>query len=145
MEELRLRAKEKELLGCSIFGDSLTAAASLSPLAMALLCMPGKGNMGLNRLLDMRLDIGIEEGGKQDQAEQPLYYSERRKTLLSPRGHLVPNKVVEWRMGKGLFQLVVQSKEMHLQGCLQAAWKPHTQLGVCNRKATVRYWSRVAL
>ena len=64
VEELRLRAKgdcEKELFGCSFFGDSFTA--SLRPFAMVL-CMPGKGNMGLNRLLDMRLDIGIEEGGR---------------------------------------------------------------------------------
>ena len=50
-------------------------------------------------------------GGEQDQEEQPLIYSENRKTLLSPCGHLGPNKVVEWLLGKSLPQLVTQSKE----------------------------------
>ena len=58
-----------------------------------------------------RGNVGIEVGGELDTEEQPLFYSELRKTLLSPRGHLVPNKVVEWLAGKSLVQLVTQSKE----------------------------------
>ena len=61
-----------------------------------------------------RGNVGIEcgtVGGKHEWEEQSLYDSERRKTILSSRGHLVPNKVVEWLTGKGLFQLVTQSKE----------------------------------
>ena len=51
--------------------------------------------------------MGPEQGAE----EQPLCFSELRKTLVSPRGHLVPHKVVEWLMGKSLAQLVTQSQE----------------------------------
>ena len=56
-------------------------------------------------------NVGFEVGGERDQEEQPLIFSEARKTLQSPRGFLVPNKVVEWLMGKSLAQLVTLSKE----------------------------------
>ena len=78
--------------------------------------------------------VGIEcgtAGGERDEAEQPLYYSELSKTFVSPRGHLVPNKVVEWLNGKGLFQLVTcpkESKECKEQrdapGVVITSWEP---------------------
>ena len=54
-------------------------------------------------------NIGLEEASGALRP-QPLFYSELFKTLRSPEGHLVPNKVVEWLQGKGLTQLVSQTR-----------------------------------
>ena len=49
--------------------------------------------------------------GELVQGKHPFVYSDCIKACVALQGHLVPNKVVEWRMGNNLTQVLTQSKE----------------------------------
>ena len=75
-------------------------------------------------------NVGLEEAG--GGPPQPLFFSELAKTLISPEGHLVPNRVVEWLQGKGLSLLVAQTRDpygvgrahiSHIDDCC-VTWTP---------------------